>query len=166
MTEREVLIERNQVSYEGVFNFQELVDLIKQNGSDRGYFAITPRHSETISEQGKYLKYNLILDQKISDYAKINVMFEIEIRDMAEKNMEIRKKKKKMQEGKLDIFYTALFVTDYEKRFDVKPLFYFVRKLFEKYVFPSTMSQYEDKAKKDTMWIVHNIKSYLNLATR
>lgn len=166
MTEREVLIERESLNYSGIFNFQELIDLIKQNGSDRGYFALVPRHSETISEKGKYVRYKLVLDKKLSDYAKANIVFEIEILDMTEKNMEIRKKKKKMQEGRMEVFYTLLFVTDYEKRFDSKPLIYMVRKLFEKYVYPSAMSQQQNKAKEDTMWIVNNIKAYLNLATR
>ena len=166
MTEREILIERDSLNYSGIFNFQELIDLIKQNASDRGYFALVPRHSETISEKGKYVRYKLILDKKLSDHVKINMVFEIEILDMTEKNMEIRNKKKKMQEGKMEVFYTLLLVSDYEKRFDSKPLIYMLRKLFEKYVYPSTMSQYSDKAKEDTMWIVNNIKAYLNLATR
>ena len=73
-------------------------------------------------------------------------------------------KKVKLQEGKAIISFDILLETDYENRWEVKPLFYVIRIIFEKYVYSPFISSFERQIKADYSLLKNNMKAYLNLA--
>ena len=72
-------------------------------------------------------------------------------------------KKVKMQEGKIIFIFDGILETDYEHRWESKPIFYVMRTVFEKYVYTPFISGFERGVKEDLMGLKNNVKAFLNL---
>ncbi len=162
MAERESL-GRASVNYEGIFNVKELIKTIQDAGKDKKFSFKEMEHTESLTPEGKFVELKADIDKKITDYAKGIVKFEMQVSKMQEKLVEQDGKRKKYHTGKIIINLEAWLVTDYEKRWEMKPTMYLLRVFFEKYVFGPHL----DKDKKETTatmeYIKSNIKNYFNL---
>lgn len=95
----------------------------------------------------------------IDDYSafRINLKFTL-------KNYEtIKTKQGKLVEGDLKITFNAEIETDYEAKWENKPVLKFTRGFFDKFVATSKRERYEKELKEDTHDIFNRTKSYLNL---
>ena len=77
------------------------------------------------------------------NYAKVGIKLRVILTDIKEVDVEVDKTKVKMSQGKADFIFDGYLETDYEHRRDTKPLFYFLRALFNKYVFKPYTSGYQ-----------------------
>ena len=100
---------------------------------------------------------------KFSDYAKTIIKIHAEFRELKDVTVERDGKKVKMQEGKVFMILSGILETDYEHRWESKPVFYFLRIVFEKYLYSPFISGYEKRIKSDVTTLKNHVKSYLNL---
>ncbi|OYT32725.1 hypothetical protein DRJ22_01390 [Candidatus Woesearchaeota archaeon] len=165
MAERHIVIEKERLNYEGLFNAKELFEIIKSWAADKGYWVVEKIHAESLKPEGKYIE--LVLDpvfKKLTDYAKSVIKIRIQMSEVKDVTVEIDKRKTKLQEGKIKIVFDGILETDYEHRWEMKPLFYVIRTLWEKYIYTPFISGFEKDIKRDLMKLKDDIKSYLNLA--
>lgn len=152
------------LEYEGIFSLRELIDMIKDLAGDKGYFPFEPKHAESIKEEGKYLFIEISLKRKLSDYARGEITLNVEADNVKEKIVTLGEQKKKVHDGKLKVSMDAALITDYEQRWETKPLFWTMRKLFEMYIYSPVIGDYRNSLKADADWVFQNVRSYLNLA--
>mgnify|MGYP006277593335 CR=1 FL=1 len=163
MAEREFIVDKQTIQYEGLFDFKELYKLIDTFFEDRNYDKREKKNIEVVKPEGKYVEIELEPWKKETDYFKNVVHIRIIIRDMTEVEIERDKIKKKLNQGKLRIIIDAMLDTDYEHRWETKPLFFFIRTLFNKYIYRPFTMQYRGKCGQDVAQLVSQIKSYLNI---
>ena len=68
-----------------------------------------------------------------------------------------------MNQGKVQLIFSASLETDYESRWEFKPVFYVLRTLFEKYVYTPFISGYKDAIRADMNVLQEQYRTYLNL---
>lgn len=162
MAERESL-GRESITYEGIFNIKEIVKIIQDSAKDKSFVYKEMEHTESISPEGKFVELRIDIDKKITDYARGLLQLLIQISKVQEKIVEEGEERKKYHTGKFLINMEAWFVTDYEKRWEMKPTFYLLRVFFEKYVFGPHL----DRDKKEVIafmeYLKGNLKNYFNL---
>ncbi|MBI4145970.1 hypothetical protein HY489_01385 [Candidatus Woesearchaeota archaeon] len=163
MSERIVIVDKEKIAYEGVFNAKETIATIKTWFSDKRYNPIEKRHTESIRPEGKYILLEFAPFFKFTDYAKSMLEIRVEFNEVKDVVVERDGKKQKLQEGKIFMQFTGILETDYEHRWETKPVFYFLRILFEKYVYTPFISGYERRIKEDISNLKSQIRGYLNL---
>jgi len=163
MAEILTVVDKDRVNYEGVFDAKETVNVMKQWCSDKGYIFGQSSHTETTKPEGRTIELNADLFKKFTDYAKSSIKTKVQFQDIKDVVVERDGKKVKLQEGKVAITMTATLQTDYEARWETKPLFYFVRLLWEKYVYTPFISGFERQIKEDQVLLRDTVKAFLNM---
>ena len=162
MAEREVVL-KEKVGYEGLFSVKELVRLAKDWASRKGYDAIEKKHYESVLAEGKKIDLELELSKRLTDYAKAVINLRYAFSDVTERVVERADKKETLNHGKVDLEFEGVLETDWEKRWEVKPTFYVLRKLFESYVYSPVINEFKKTIKEDLRYVKENSRAFLNL---
>lgn len=163
MAERLIVVDKDRLEYEGIFNAKELYNLIFSWLKDNRYNPVEKRHTESLRPEGKHVLMEFEPFYKFSDYAKTIIKLHAEFRELKDVTVERDGKKVKMQEGKVYMVFSGILETDYEHRWESKPVFYFLRVVFEKYLYSPFISGYEKRIKSDVSNLKNHVKSFLNL---
>lgn len=163
MPERQIVVDNERLSYSGIFDIKEIMKIIKDWAKDKAYFMIESSHTESVKEDGKYADIKLEPFKKLTDYAKSKVKIRITVDQAKDRVVDIDGKKVKMYEGRVGFLFDGILETDYEARWEGKPVFYFLRTIFEKYVYAPFISKFEQTVKNDVDFLKTQLKSYLNM---
>jgi len=163
MAERLIIVDKERLTYEGLFDAKGLFDVMKDWASDRGYWLIEKRHGEATKPEGKYIDMDFEPFKKLTDYAKSVVKIKAQFQEVKDVVVERDGKKVKLQEGRVLLTFDGILETDYEHRWETKPLFYILRTVFEKYVYTPFISGFERGVRQETLTLKNNLKAYLNL---
>lgn len=163
MAERRLIVDKERISYDGLFSAKEFLDIVMTWLSDKGYFPIEKKHTESVKTDGKSVEIEMLPYKKVTDYAKNIIMIRILGSELKDVVVEIDGKKKKLNQGRLQVVLDGYLETDYEHRWETKPIFYFLRMVFEKYVYTPFLSGFEQNLRKDVNNLKSSLKGYLNL---
>jgi len=163
MAERLPVVDKLKLNYEGLFEAKEVYAVVKAWASDKGYWLYERHHTESIKPEGKYIDMDVEAFKKITDYAKSVVQMRCQFHNVKDVIVERDGKKHKMQEGKILITFNGVLETDYEHKWETKPVFYFLRTVFQKYVYSPFISGFERGIKEDTLTLNNQVKAFLNL---
>lgn len=103
------------------------------------------------------------MTKKLTDYARSEIDIRIQIRDAKEKIAEIGNKRKKIMEGHVAMIFDGIVATDYEARWEGKPLFFFLKNLFERYVFTPIAAAWKKQVRDETTHLIDNVKAFFNM---
>lgn len=163
MVEKRPVIEQEQVIYEGIFNLKELYQLFYDWMSDKGYVPVEKRVHESVTKTGKHVEVELEPYRKYSDYAKSVIRVHVTAHGVKDVETTVDGRKRKMQQGQVRVTFDSWLETDYEGRWETKPVFYVLRALFEKYVYTPFLSGFITGVRNDTLELKGQVKSYLNI---
>lgn len=163
MTERKNIIEGATITYNGVFDPKGVMKVIKDWSNDKGYFFIDTSHTESLTEGGKFADITLLIFKKLSDYAKSTLNLMVSINHAKDVVVEMDGKKVKLLEGNISFTFYAYLDTDYEGKWEGKAFFYFLRTVFEQYIYAPFLSKFDKQIMDDMGVLKTNLKSYLNL---
>ena len=163
MAEIKTLIDGRSLSYEGVFNLKDLYKIIDSWFKDRGYDKQEIKNWEDVSENEKQIVIEIIPYKKVSDYARIDIRLFMIFSKIAEIEVEKDNLKFKMNKGRAEFYFDAYVVTDYENKWESKPIFFFIKNVFDKWVYRAYTSNFDSEAIRDATEIENEIRSYLNM---
>ncbi|RLE47089.1 hypothetical protein DRJ25_03250 [Candidatus Woesearchaeota archaeon] len=163
MVERQIIVDGARISYKGVFDPKGVMKVINDWASDKGYFMVEESHIESLTDEGKFAEIKMEPFKKLTDYAKSVIRIRITIDKAKDVVIEKDGKKVKLYDGEIKFLFDGLLDTDYEERWEGKPIFYFLRILFEKYVYAPFISRHAKIVAGDLEFLKTNLKSYLNL---
>ncbi len=163
MSEREVVIDKMRLTYEGLFDVVELYKLIDRFFKEKGYDKRERHNSERITPEGKFIELELEPWKKITDYAMNVIKLRIVMSDVTEVVVKKDNVKVRLNKGKINMVFDAYIETDYEHRWEGKPLFFFLRTIFDKYVFRPYTSGFRKNVIDDCNHLYNKIKAFLNL---
>ncbi len=163
MAEIYFVVKKQTISYDGIFNMDELYHTIDKWFKDKGYDKNEVKNEEIVGEEGKQIFLLLEPWKKVTDYSKNVIRVDIKIANCKEVLVDIDGHEMKMNKGKVIVATEAFLMTDYEDRFDRHPIYYFTRTIFDKFFFRIYTSKYQDELKEHTKELRMHIKAFLNL---
>lgn len=163
MSEIKTLIDGKSLSYEGVFNIKELYRLIDKWFKDHGYEKQEIKNWEDVTENEKQVVLEIIPYKKVSDYARIDVRIFMIFSKLTETVIEKDNIKFNMTKGKAEFYFDAYVVTDYENKWETRPIFYFMKNIFDKFIYKVYTSSYDGEAIRDATEVENEIRSFLNM---
>ena len=163
MPERECLIHKMRLNYEGLFSVKDLYKLIDDWFHEKNYDKKEIKNIERVTPDGKFIEIELMPWKKVSDYAKNEIQVRMLLSDVKEVEIEKDGVKTKLNQGKVQVIFDAYLTTDYEGRWETKLIYYFLKTIWDKYIMHPWMSGHEVVCKNDTNDLRDRIKSFLNL---
>ncbi len=163
MVERDIVVDRMKIEYEGLFSARELYKLIDNWFFEKGYDKREKQSSEIIKPTGKYVEMEFEPWKKVTDYAKNVIWIRLIMEDVKEVEIEKDGAKVKLNQGKVHIVFKGFLETDYEHRWEGKPIFYFIRVIFDKYLYKPFTMGFKQGVKEDVVHLHTQIKAFLNL---
>lgn len=162
MSEKEIII-GEKLDYSGLFKFSDLYQEGHFWFSEENYGVIEEKYAEKISGNSKEIDVIWKCTKRLGDYFKIEMKVTWEIKNMVEVEVEVDGKKKKMQQGKLRIDIKGAIIKDAGSIWDPKPVYRFLRDVYNKYIIPQRVDAMEDKVKADVRGFKDEMKAYLDL---
>ena len=163
MAERRLVIDHMTLTYEGLFDLHELYTLINQWLKDKGFDLREQRNQEQVRQSGKFIEVEMLPWKKITDYARHVIRLNIRVLSMKDAVVEEDGKRVKLNKGMIKLVMDGYLDTDYEDRWESKPFYFFIRTLFDKFVYSTYSTQYEELLVENCLQLHSTIKAFLNL---
>lgn len=154
-----------KVSYEGLFDFAELMRDVQQYFRDHGFGWFESQHNELVKETGKDIFVHADNRHEISDYAKSRIVLFITVKNLTDVSIEKDGRKLVVNKGKITFEFEAYVMTDYMGRFEKKSWMYFYRAMMEKFIGVREMHRFRTLVREDLDVILREIHGYLNTKT-
>ena len=164
MTEKYPVVDKRTISYEGLFNASELFYTIDSWLRDNGYDKYEKKVLEKNLESGRFVQHKMEPYKKINDYVKLVIEITLTLSELKDVTIEKEGLKIALNKGKVDCSLAGVLYTDYEGRWETKPIFFFIGVLLDKFIFKTRFHYYVDTLRKDVTNLEHEIKTFLNLS--
>jgi len=164
MPEHEIVVDQERISYEGIFSVAEVYRLIDEWILDKDYNKQEPKHVETAKPEGKFVDVTLAPFKNLTDYANSFLKIQLQFSNIKDVTIETTEgTKQKLNQGKVLITITGILETDYEDRWESKPIFLFIRTLYDKYIFKTFTGGFQKQVEDDVNQLKEMLSGYLNL---
>ena len=163
MAERETLVDNYRIQYEGLLSVVDLYTMIDEYFEEKGYDKREKKNIEKVSPEGKYIEIHVEPWKKMTDYAKSVIGVRVVMSDIKEVEIEKDGVKVKLNQGKVQFVFDAWLETDYEHRWEMKPMFFLVRTIFDKYFFKNYTISFKNEVASDLNQLIVLMRSFLNL---
>ncbi|MDO8528908.1 MAG: hypothetical protein Q7S06_03390 [Nanoarchaeota archaeon] len=154
----------SKIKSTGVFSFEDFYRFCYDWLSDEANLIVgEDSYKEKLSGDSKTVEIEWTCFRKITDYFRFDVKVVFRITNMT--NVEIQKngEKVKMNKGAVETSVKGILVRDYQGKFEKTGTQKFMRGIYEKWVIPSRIDQYEDKLVGDCDEFLNQAKAYLDL---
>ena len=159
-------IYKEKVKQTGYWQYTEIYDMLFNWLKDNDYKLKEELYNEKLQSNGKELIIKWAADRKVTDYFKYLIKLDWHILGMKDAEVEIDGKKISTNKGEIGIDFAATIVKDYEKRWEDKPLWKFLRSVYEKYIIRKTIDEYEDDLEDEVKELISDFKAFLRIPAR
>ncbi|MBI2151390.1 hypothetical protein HYU21_01540 [Candidatus Woesearchaeota archaeon] len=161
--EKTLVINNREIKHSGVFSIDELFHLVNKCLVERGYTRQEKKSEETVSPEGRkiYVELRPFKDKTNYIHLVIKIKFYFEgIKDVVK---DIEGQKKSLQEGRASILFDAWYMTDWQARWNLNPLVYFLKAVINKFLYSYPQeSDAKGELSSDTAYIVGQIRTLLH----
>ena len=151
------------MKFEGVFSLKGLNKLLDDYFSRLGYDKDEPKSIEAVKSSGKYVTMVIEFKRRLNDY--VRAIHKVTIKGEGITQIDVKKGdvRHRMNKGKVEIEVDTFLESDYETRWEGKPIYYFIRLLWQRYVWSPMQTDFKSQTGQITLHAIAEIKAYLNL---
>ena len=162
--ERETIF-NSKIKSKGIFSFKDFYKFCFDWLSDEtGLDVAEDKYKEKLTGNEKYIEIEWTGTDKVTDYFKFEVKVAFQLENLVE--VEIQQPggaKIKSNKGSVEITVKGNLIRDYEGKFDTGWFSKFWRGIYDKWVIPSRIKQFEDKLAEACSEFLEQAKAYLDL---
>ncbi len=163
MSEKETIFS-SSIKFNGVFPFRDFYSFCFQwLEEETGQKISEKKYKEKLSGDQKEIEIEWEGKKKITDYFRFDTNIKFEVRQLKEVEITQGKEKIKTNKGEVKIDVKGILVRDYNGKFESSAWKKFLRGIYEKWVIPSRIEQFEDKIVGDCNEFLSQAKAYLDL---
>ncbi len=161
--QKELIINNRELKYKGIFRSDELFHVINKAIETRGYEKREKKTEETVAEGGKKVQVELRPFKDKSMYQRLMIKIKVTLDNVTETIEETAGVNRKYDQGSVHIAFDAWSLTEYESRWQMKPLVFFLKSVINKYVYTWPMEAgFKGEVAEDTAYIYAQLKKLLN----
>jgi len=164
MAEKDIVYS-SVIKYKGVFLFSDFYDFCYDwiiSEIDPNVFN-EKNYVEKINGNKKTIEIEWEADKKLTDYYKYQLKAKIKV--SIEKNTEINQdgRKIRVDNGEVKVAVKSALIKDYQNRFENAAFLKLWRSIYEKWITPSMVNEFEGKVVGDSEEFLSQVKAYLDL---
>lgn len=163
MTEKNLIINNRVLAYQGIFRADELFSAINRALREKGYIQQEKKSEELVTPLGRLHQLELRPYKISTNYITLMIKIRITLDNVTDAVLKRNGVKEKFQRGDVHITFDAWSLTDYERRWGMKPWMYFLKAVISKYLyrFPYEEGTIVEIA-ADTAYVYAQIKKLLH----
>lgn len=166
MAEKETIFS-SSVKYAGIFSFKDFYKFCHEwLTEETGLDVAEEKYEEKLKGDSKEIKVEWDGTDKVTDYFKFQVKVSFEVVPLKEVEIMKGNKKVKTNDGQIKIKVKGILIRDYQGKFEVSGFQKFLRSIYEKWVIPSRIEQFEAKLTGDCDDFLQQAKAYLDLESK
>ena len=152
---------KEKIKQSGTFDFKDLYSFAYEWLDGEGYNVAEKKYAEEVSGDSKKIEIEWETKKKVSDYFQFVIKVDWKMLNL--KNVEVIRegKKIKLNSGQAEIKVSGVLVKDYESRWEDRPIWKFLRGVYDRYIIRSRIDEYEDKITSQADDFVNQLKAYL-----
>ena len=161
--DKNLLINNRELKYKGIFRVDELFSTINRAIEGRDYVKREKKSEEVVTETGRKTYLELRPYKTINNYITLMIKIKLTLDNITEIIDEVKDERLVYQQGDVNISFDAWLLTDYNYRWGMKPWFYFVKSLVNKFLYKNPIEAGAGGTlAADTAYIYAKIKTFLN----
>ncbi len=163
MPEKETIFS-SKIKYSGIFSFKDFYKFCYEwLTEETGLGLVENGYSEKIDGATKKIGVKWSGEKKLTDYFRFDV--EVSINADGLKEIEIAQggAKVRTNQGSVEVGIKGILVKDYEGKFETTAFKKFLRGIYEKWVIPSAIEEYQGKISSASDAFLNQAKAYLDL---
>jgi len=154
----------SKIKYSGIFNFSEFYrfcyDWLTE---EMGLTVIEDKYVEKLSGDSKNIDVEWTGTRKVTDYFKFEVKTIFRIIGLSKVEVTQNNTKVKTNKGSVEVKVAGTLIRDYQGKFEKGAFQKFLRAIYEKWIIPTRVGDYEDKLAGDCDEFLAQAKAYLDL---
>ena len=163
MPEKDTLF-TSKIKYDGIFSFKDFYAFCHSWLTEETDLEIAEnKYSEKISGDSKNIEIEWTGTRKVTDYFKFEIKVKFKITGLIEVEVQEGSAKVKTNKGSIKINLKGVLVRDYEGKFERTAGKKFLRSIYEKWIIPSRITEYENKIAEECDEFLAQAKAYLDL---
>ncbi len=163
MVEKKFVVYDLRISYNGPVKiadvYKEVEEWIKQKGLNKEL----KKKAENLTPKGKKLEWTIECWKNINTFTKGVVRLRSFFTDVKEIEVKRKGRRIKTQQANVLLQIDGILETDLSQRWEQTPLFYFIRALLDKYVWPFYSGRYDGIVSGDANDLLKTLQSFFNL---
>lgn len=163
MPEKNLIVNTQSVSFEGIFEPKELLKTISGWCLERSYVPIELMDQEVVHEDARFITVIYEPFKKYTDYIRYMLDVSVAMSNVKEIIVERMGARKKMYTGQVTVDMRAFLHTDYDGRWESRPIYYFFRTIVDKYIYPVYTGRFEADVTRDFYELKGRIQTVLNV---
>jgi len=166
MAEKEEIF-TSALKYVGIFQFRKFYEFCYDWLTEETELEVAEeKYEEKLDGEMKHLEIKWVGRKKITDYFKFEVKVTFRIIGLTNVEVMQNNQKTKANKGEVKIKCAGTLIRDYEGKFETGSFKKFLRSIYEKWVIPSRIEQYEDKLAGKCNEFLAQAKAFLDLEGR
>ncbi|HDL02263.1 MAG TPA: hypothetical protein ENH20_00330 [Candidatus Pacearchaeota archaeon] len=157
------IVYKEKLTQVGYWNYTDVYNMLFGWLKDHGYKLKETQYKEKLSSGGKEIIIKWEAAKKVTDYFQYKIELDWHILTMKDAEVEIDGKKEKTNKGELEIVFKGIIIKDYEKRWEDKPFYKFLRGVYEEYIIRKSIEEYEDDIEDQTKELITDLKAFLRI---
>ncbi len=164
--QKDLVINNRELVYKGIFIVNNLFKAINLAIEKKGYTKREKKTEELVTEKGRRSYIELRPYKKITAYARTTIKMKIILDKVTETDLDLGNGMQKFQQGDVRIIFDAWVMTDYNMRWGMKPLAYFIKGWVNKFLYKFPLeSGFKGIVSEDTGYIYSEILKELRSYT-
>ncbi|HLC98809.1 MAG TPA: hypothetical protein VJC00_02275 [Candidatus Nanoarchaeia archaeon] len=161
--EKELLVDRYGLDYEGVFDFEGLLKRIDDWCRDNDFHLEILSRKDKVTSEGRKISigYNIYRKWKKMYFTVIG--FDLSIEDMKDIEVEVDGRMRNLNKGKVDAIFHSFLMTSIKARWETKGYLYFLRGIVDKFIYKVDKPAYRGIVVEDTYNLINEVKGSLNI---
>lgn len=164
MPEKETIFS-SKIKYTGIFSFKDFYkfcyDWLKE---ETGLDPITEeKYAEKIDGAAKKIEVKWAGKKKLTDYFRFDADVDIKADGLKEVEINQGGVKVRTNQGSVEVGIKGTLVRDYEGKFETTAFKKFLRGIYEKWIIPSSIEEYQGKISGACDSFLNQAKAYLDL---
>jgi hypothetical protein len=151
------------VSYSGVFDFKNFYAQLYDIITGLGYVVEERKMIDTQHDTGKRIDFVWECNKTVDDYSQLQINIVVMVLNMVDVEAKKADQKIRVQKGDVTIDFKARLFTDYKNKWEMNPIFKFMKVVYDKYLYAAQFATWQDRVWNETYAVANEIKSFLNM---
>ncbi len=163
MVERRIVADTLRLNYQGILVVDDFYKEVNSWLTQRGYDRFLKSSAERVKKDSRQIEIEMEPWKKINEYTKTVLHLRFLFTEIKDVVITKDRKRKKMNQAKVLIVIQGITETDWENKWESKPVVYFLRMLVDQFLYKIHTDKYYGLAAEDAGALYLMMKSYLNI---
>ena len=161
--EKKIITDGIRFSYNGVFDIVEFYRFVEEWMRKKGLEKDIKNKAEYVNPSGKQIEWKIEMWRNVSDEARNVTKLRALFNNVIEVEITKDSSKRRLQQGDVLIIIDGWLESDYTSRWHQKPLFFFLRAVYDKFVWKFWSNRFEKGVEQNAYDLLHQLKAFFNM---